>query len=78
VVGGNHHHQKLISSFDDYDLRLMPAFDVLGLRDALRSDCLGVVQDFVMDLLFIQAIEQPLWYFHDRLLDKIITFLIYL
>jgi hypothetical protein len=38
----------------------MAPFDVPGLRDALRSDCLGVAQDFVIGLVFLQAIDQAL------------------
>jgi hypothetical protein len=44
----------------------MASFHVFGLRDSLRSDRLGVMQDFVLRLVFVQTIDQPFWYFHDQ------------
>jgi hypothetical protein len=43
----------LISRFHDDDFGLMPAFHVLGLRDSLGSYCLGMMQGFVLDLVFV-------------------------
>ena len=46
-----------------------------GLLDSLRTDCLGMTQNLVLHLVFLQAIDQSLWYFHRLLREKSITFL---
>jgi len=43
----------LIARFQYHHFRLMPALDVLGLRNALRCDRLGMVQDFVLHFILI-------------------------
>jgi hypothetical protein len=43
----------LVSRFYHDDLGMMPAFHVLGLRDSLRSDCLGMMQNFVLHFVFV-------------------------
>src|SRR6266566_7968362 len=68
----------LLSRLDHDHFGMMPAFDVLGLGDALRRHCLGMVQCFVTHFVFIQTIDQSFWYFHRRLAEKSITFLMYL
>jgi hypothetical protein len=60
-------HQMLIARFQYHHFRLMPALDVLGLRDALRRDRFGVVQDFVLHFVLIQTIDQLFRYFHGDL-----------
>lgn len=45
----------------------MASLDVLGLRDPLRCDSLGMVQNFVLNLVLIQTINELLRYFHGHL-----------
>src|SRR5262249_13279062 len=61
----------LIASFYHYHFGLMSAFDVLGLGDALRGHCLGVVQVFVLHVVFIKTIDQLFCYSHRRLRWKV-------
>jgi len=53
VICRQHHHQMLLSRLDHDHFGMMPAFDVLGLGDSLRSHRLRVMQDFVSHLVFI-------------------------
>src|SRR5215471_7687607 len=61
----------LIASFYHYHFGLMPAFDMLGLGDPLRSYRFWMMQDFVLHFVFIQTIDQLSCYFHRHLRWKV-------
>jgi len=42
----------------------MSALDVLGLGDSLRRYCLGMAKNLIRNFVFIQTLDQLLWYFH--------------
>jgi len=44
----------LVSRFYHDDLGMMPAFHMLGLRDSLRTDCLGMMQNLILHLVFFK------------------------
>src|SRR5262249_36632208 len=64
----------LLSGFDHDHFGVMPTLHMLGLGDSLRGYCLRMMQNLVRDFVFIQTIDQLLWYFHNRLRGKSITF----
>jgi len=49
----------------------MPAFHMLRLGDSLRSYGLRMMQNFIRHFVSVQTIDQLLWYFHNRLLEKV-------
>src|SRR4030095_5963493 len=71
VVRRQHHHQMLVARFDHDHFGMMPTFHVLGLGGSLRGYCLWMPQNLIGDFVFIQTLDQLLWYFHNRLLKKV-------
>src|SRR5207249_6731792 len=61
----------LISGFDHDNFGVVPAFHVLGLSDPLRGYCLRMMQNFVANFIFIQTIDELLWYLHNPLRGKL-------
>src|SRR5437868_5713296 len=49
---------------------MVPGFDVLSFGDPLRGDGLRMMQDLVANPAFVQAIDELLWNFHERLRCK--------
>src|SRR5213080_1307272 len=61
----------LLARFDYNNLRMMAAFDVLGLSDPLGGHSLRMMQNLVANLVIIQTIDELFWYFHKRLQCKL-------
>jgi len=64
----------LFSGFYHDDFRMMPAFHVFGLGDPLRGNGFWMMQNLVVDFVFLQAINELLWYFQKRPPMQTITF----
>src|SRR5438094_2728401 len=45
---------------------MVPAFHMLGLGDPLRGYCFRMMQNLVSHFVFVQAVDELLWYFHSR------------
>ncbi len=64
----------LVSGFYHYNLGMAPTFHMFGLGDPLRSNSFRMMQNLVVDFIFLQAINELLWYFQKRPPMQTITF----
>ena len=74
MIGWERCHQVLVSGFYHYNLGMAPAFHVFGLGDPLRGNGFRMMQNLVVDFIFLQAINELLWYFQKRPPMQAITF----
>src|SRR5438094_2183533 len=73
MIRRKHGHHVLLARFYYDNLRMVPAFHVLGLGDPLGGHGFGMMQNLVADFIFIQTIDELFWYFHEQLQWETIT-----
>src|SRR5437016_14323419 len=74
MIGWERCHQVLVSGFYHYNLGMAPAFHVFGLGAPLRGNGFRMMQNLVVDFIFLQAINELLWYFQKQPPMQTITF----
>jgi hypothetical protein len=74
MIRRKHCHQVLFSGFYHDNFRMAPAFHVFGLGDPLGGNGFWMMQNLVVDFVFLQAINELLWYFQKRPPMQTITF----